>query len=184
MKGSLPRLHKIFILWFTGLPCSGKTTLALALKKKIKSDYDISLAILDGDILRQNLSKDLGYSTEDRRAHNLRTASHANQIVQSGTPVCVSLISPCRNTREEIKKTFSNVFEVYIKCSLTECERRDNKGLYKKARMGNIKNFTGVDGLYDPPTHPDILVETEKYGAEKSISHILERLKDLKIIKG
>ena len=82
------------------------------------------------------------------------------------------------------EKCFSNIFEVYIKCSLTECERRDNKDLYKKARRGIIKNFTGVDGPYDPPTHPDILVETEKYSAEKSVSHILERLKGLKIIKG
>jgi len=175
-------LKQPFILWFTGLPCSGKTTISRKLEQTITS-CNIELKVLDGDVLRKDFSKDLGYSSKDRRTHNLRVAEKAHEIYGTGTPVCVALISPHRETREKIKINYENVLEVYLKCDLKICKERDTKGMYKKALNNEIKNFTGVDAPYEIPENPEITVETDKEDTEHCVDKILTYLKNKNFIK-
>lgn len=123
--------------------------------------------------MRKDFSKDLGYSKGDRQRHNLRVAEKPHAIYKTGTPVCVSLISPYLAVRKEIKNNYENVLEVYIKCDVEICKQRDIKGMYRKASNGEIKNFTGVDGDYE---NPEIMVKTDKndiiYCAEKIFSYL------------
>lgn len=165
-----------FILWFTGLPCSGKTTLAQCLEKEFLFDSSTHLTVLDGDVLRRTLSKDLGFSKEDRNLHNLRVAVKASEISKEGFPVLVALISPNRDTRNKIRQNYSNVVEVYVKCPLEVCEKRDVKGMYRLARDGKIPNFTGIDDPYEEPLNPDIVVETNKNGIKSCVDFILDGL--------
>jgi len=169
------KLKQPFVLWFTGLPCSGKTTLSQKLEH-IFNSYNIELKVLDGDILRKSFSKNLGYSKKDRQQHNLQVAEIAYEIYAKGTPVCVALISPYLEIRKKIKDNYENVVEVYLNCDLEICRQRDVKGMYKKALNGEIKNFTGVDAPYEKPKNPEITVETGKYEtlhcANKIISYL------------
>jgi adenylylsulfate kinase len=177
---------RAFVLWFTGLPSSGKTTLAESLKEKFLFSNSIPLTVLDGDAVRQNISKGLGFSKEDRHTNNLRVAEKALEIVENGNPVCVSLISPYRNTRQAIRGKICNFVEVYIKCPLEVCEQRDTKGMYKLAREGKIKNFTGIDDPYEEPPNPEITVKTDKQGIKNCVDNIiseLERLGYIRILK-
>ena len=168
------KLKQPFILWFTGLPCSGKTTLSRQLEQNFSSK-NLELKVLDGDSLRKNFSKDLGYSPKDRQKHNLRVAEKAHKIYKTGIPVCVALISPYLETRRKIKNNYENVLEVYLKCDLEICKQRDVKGMYRKALNGEINNYTGVDAPYEKPENPEIIVETDKYDimccAEKIFSY-------------
>lgn len=157
----------------TGLPCSGKTTIA----KKLLS-YIPNLAVLDGDELREWLSpKD--FSREGRNEHNMRVAHLAKLLVNHNVPVCVSLISPYTQNRELARKIIGNdrFIETYVKCSLGICEKRDVKGMYKKARQNEVKNFTGISDDYDVPLAPAMIVDTEKNSAEKNVEQILDYLK-------
>lgn len=169
-------IKKVFVLWFTGLPSSGKTVLAESLKKEFLFNNSIPLTILDGDAVRENISKGLGFSKEDRHTNNLRVAEKALEVLEKGSPVCVSLISPYRKTRQEIRGKLSNFVEVYIKCPLEVCEQRDTKGMYKLAREGKIKNFTGIDDPYEEPSSPEITVETDKQGITNCIDTIINEL--------
>jgi adenylylsulfate kinase len=169
-------VQRPFVLWLTGLPCSGKTTLAQALDKEFLQGSSRPLRILDGDKLRADLSKDLGFSREDRDTHNLRVAAKASEIMKSGDPVCVSLISPYRKTRQTIKEVTSNFVELYVKCPVEVCEKRDSKGMYKLARAGKIKMFTGVDDPYEEPLSPDIVVETDRQNINECVNTILNGL--------
>ena len=163
-----------FVLWMTGLPCSGKTTIIRKLAKHIQN-----LAILDGDELREWLSsKD--FSREGRNEHNRKVANLAKILLEHGVPVGVSLISPYLENRETARKIINNnekFFELYVKCSLEKCEERDTKGLYKKARKNEIKNFTGVNDPYEEPPNPDIVIDTEKYTSDECVSKVLDFLK-------
>ena len=168
-----------FVLWMTGLPCSGKTTIIRKLAKHIQN-----LAILDGDELREWLSsKD--FSRKGRNEHNRKVANLAKILFEHNVPVGVSLISPYLENREIAKKIIGNnkFFELYVKCSLEKCEERDIKGLYKKARNNEIKNFTGVNDPYEEPPNPDIFIDTEKYTSEECVNKILEFLKLKKCIR-
>jgi len=163
-----------FVLWMTGLPSSGKTTIIRKLAENIKN-----LAILDGDELREWLSPK-NFSRKGRDEHNRRVAHIAKILLEHNVPVGVSLISPYLENRETAKKIINNnkkFFEVYVKCSLEKCEERDIKGLYKKARNNEIKNFTGVNDPYEEPPNPDILIDTEKYTAKECVKKVLDFLK-------
>jgi adenylylsulfate kinase len=157
-----------FVLWMTGLPCSGKTTIARSLKSKIQN-----LALLDGDELREWLSpKD--FSRDGRNEHNRKVAHLARLLAKHNVPVCVSLISPYRENRETARKIVGDNFvEVYVNCSLGTCESRDVKGMYKKARQNQISNFTGVSDPYEEPKSPDLVVDTENTSLDKSVDAVL-----------
>jgi len=162
-----------FVLWMTGLPCSGKTTIAQKLQEFVPN-----LAILDGDELRQWLSpKD--FSREGRNEHNRKVAHLAKLLLKHNVPVSVSLISPYAENRKSAREIIGNdkFIEAYVKCSLEKCEDRDVKGMYKKARNKEIKNFTGIDDDYDVPENPDLVIETENKPLEKSVDEISDYLK-------
>ncbi len=177
MKNTTPLwLNKPFILWLTGLPGSGKTTLSMYMGENLQFHNGAEVTVLDGDILRQKPSNTLGYSPEDRMTHNLRVARKADEIARNGSPVIVALISPYLKTREQIKSECQDVIELYVKCPMEVCQSRDPKGLYQLAREGRIKNFTGVDAPYEEPPNPEIIVETDKMNLEECAVLIVRAL--------
>ena len=160
----------------TGLPCSGKTTIA----RKLQEVYP-KLALLDGDELREWLSpKD--FSRDGRNEHNRRVAHLAKLLLKHDVSVLVSLISPFNENREDARKIIGDnkFIEVYIKCSLSTCEERDVKGMYKKARLNEISNFTGVNDGYDIPDNPDLIINTENNSLNECVDQITEYLDDYK----
>ena len=162
----------------TGLPCSGKTTIARKLQELIPN-----LVVLDGDELREWLSpKD--FSRKGRNEHNRKVAHLARLFLKHNVPVVVSLISPFSKNREFARKIIgdSMFIETYIKCSLSLCEKRDDKGLYKKARLNKIKNFTGVNDDYDIPANPDLIVNTETDSLDKIFKQIIDYLTSRKML--
>ena len=162
-----------FVIWMTGLPCAGKTTIA----KKLL-EYIPNMAILDGDQLREWLStKD--FSREGRNEHNRKVAHLAKLLVNHNVPVCVSLISPYLENRKFAREIIgkNRFIETYVKCQLDVCEKRDVKGMYKKARNKEITNFTGVSDAYDIPENPDLVVDTETKSVTDNVKEILEYLK-------
>ena len=167
-----------FVLWMTGLPCSGKTTLSRMLSDKINNP-----AILDGDELREWLSpKD--FSQQGRNEHNRKVAMLAKLLLEHNVPVSVSLISPYAENRKTARQIIGNkkFVEIFIKCSLKECETRDEKGMYKKARNNEIKNFTGITDKYEEPINPDIILDTEKLSVGESVNKILLYLKNKNLV--
>ena len=168
-----------FVLWMTGLPCSGKTTIARKLQENIPN-----LAILDGDELREWLSpKD--FSKEGRNEHNRKVAHLAKLLLKHNVPVSVSLISPYKENRDSARKIIGNdnFVETYVKCSLDVCEKRDVKGMYQKARNNEIKSFTGIDDPYDIPENPELVIETENKTLDDSVKQILDYLKKKELLK-
>lgn len=172
------KTHRSLVVWFTGLSGSGKSTLANMVEKKL-FDLGIHTFSLDGDNIRKGLNSNLGFTREDRKENLRRISEVAKLFVDSGTVVIASFISPLQADREAIKKTISNedFVEVYVNTPLEVCEERDVKGLYKKARAGEIKNFTGIDAPYEAPQNPDIEVKTNEEEAEKSAERIIVFLK-------
>ena len=168
-----------FVLWMTGLPCSGKTTIIRKLQETIPN-----LAVLDGDELREWLSpKD--FSKEGRDEHNKKVAHLAKLLLKHKVPVGVSLVSPYienRKNARQIINTGGKFSEVYIKCSIEKCEERDVKGMYKKARAGQIKNFTGLDDPYEAPDDPDLVVDTEKQTLDQSVQTIKNYLQEKNLL--
>ena len=167
-----------FILWMTGLPCSGKTTIA----KKLQEVYP-NLALLDGDELREWFSpKD--FSRDGRNEHNRRVAHLAKLLLEHNVPVSVSLISPFNENREDARKIIGDnkFIEAYIKCSLSVCEKRDVKGMYKKARLNEIKNFTGVNDDYDIPDNPDLIINTENNTLDECVDQITQYLEEKRAV--
>lgn len=165
------------ILWLTGLSGSGKTTISNELQKKLLK-LGKRVQQIDGDILRKTVSKDLGFSLEDRTKNLERAIELANLLALNNVIAVCSFISPIRKLRDEFKQRFPDRFiEVYVYASLEKCEERDVKGLYKKARKGEIKNFTGISQPYEFPYRPDICVDTEKETVEESVDKILSYLK-------
>jgi adenylylsulfate kinase len=174
--------HKGFTLWFTGLSGSGKTTITNLLVKELRK-REVPLEVLDGDIVRENLSKGLGFSKEDRDTNIRRIAFVANLLSRHGVPVITAAISPYREIRNEAREMMDDRFiEVYAKASVETCEKRDVKGLYAKARAGEIKEFTGVSDPYEPPENPEIVIETEQLSPEESAEQILGYLADRGLI--
>ena len=171
-----------FCLWFTGLSGSGKTTITNLLVRELRKRGS-KLEVLDGDIVRENLSKGLGFSKEDRDINIRRIAFVANLLSRNEVPVITAAISPYREIRDEARELMDGRFiEVYVKASVEVCEERDVKGLYAKARSGEIKEFTGVSDPYEPPENPEIVVETESQSPEESARQILAFLEERELI--
>jgi adenylylsulfate kinase len=164
-----------FTLWFTGLSGAGKSTLAEALQPAIQARGH-NVEILDGDIVRTNLSKGLGFSKEDRDTNILRIGFVAHLLSRNGVAVITAAISPYRDIRDQNRALIVDFVEVYAKCTIEELTRRDVKGLYEKAIRGEIKNFTGVSDPYEEPLTPEITVDTEKETVEESLAKILAYL--------
>jgi adenylylsulfate kinase len=164
-----------FVVWLTGLPGSGKTTIARQLEPEIRK-LGWPVEVLDGDEIRQNLSKGLGFSREDRETHLKRVTYVAKLLSRNGIAVIAAFISPYRSIREYARKETTNFLEIYVKCSVETCAQRDPKGLYKKANSGEIKDLTGPQDLYEDPVQPDLVVDTEKLTIEQSVKSIVERL--------
>jgi adenylyl-sulfate kinase len=174
--------EKGFTLWFTGLSGSGKTTIAEILVRELRSRGS-RIEVLDGDIVRENLSKGLGFSKEDRDINIRRIAFVADLLSRNGVPVITAAISPYREIRDEARAMMDSRFiEAYVKASVEECERRDVKGLYQKARAGEIKEFTGVSDPYEPPEDPELVLETEQETPEQSARKILTFLEEHDLI--
>ncbi len=151
--------HQSAILWFTGLSASGKSTLCVALEKRLH-ERGISTYILDGDNVRHSLNKDLGFSPGDRTENIRRIGEVAKLFVDAGIITLTAFISPYREDRKTVRELVNSeeFIEIYVKCSVEECERRDPKGLYKKARAGEIKDFTGINAPYEEPINPEIII--------------------------
>lgn len=165
------------VIWLTGLSGSGKTTLASHLEQVWKRE-GIPCYMLDGDQVRRGLNRDLGFSPEDRRENLRRIAEVSKLFLDSGTNVIAAFISPHEQDREMVKSMFEpgEFVEVYVKCSVEVCEQRDPKGLYQKARRGEISNFTGISAGYDIPNKPDIIIDTELQDIELSVSLLVTAL--------
>ncbi len=174
--------RKACTIWFTGLPSSGKSTLAEMLDKRLKK-MGHYVEVLDGDVVRTNLSKGLGFSKEDRDINIRRIGFVCHLLTRNGTFAISAAISPYRETREEIREQIGDFVEVFVKCPLEECIRRDVKGLYKKALAGEIKEFTGVSDPYEEPLNPEVVVESDKEEPEESLNKILIKLAELGYIR-
>lgn len=166
-----------FTLWFTGLSGAGKSTIANLLEKEFKK-RNLKIEILDGDEVRTHLSKGLGFSKEDRDANIRRIGYVASLLSRNGVIVITAAISPYREIRNEVREMHENFIEVYAKCPLEVLEKRDVKGLYKKARAGEIPQFTGVSDPYEEPLSVEIVVETDKETPEESVAKILKWLQE------
>lgn len=167
--------HKGFTLWFTGLVCSGKSALADALANDLKM-RGMKVERLDGDIVRKSLTRDLGFSDEDRRMNIERVTFVAKLLTRNGVAVLASFISPFNDIRDYSRKEIGTYILVYVKCPLEVCEQRDVKGLYAKARAGEIKKFTGIDSPFEEPDKADIIVDTYKQNVEESKEIVLKAL--------
>ena len=163
---------KGFTIWFTGLSGAGKSTLAQALQPALQQRGH-NVEILDGDIVRTNLSKGLGFSKEDRDTNILRIGFVAHLLSRNGVAVITAAISPYREIRDQNRDLIGDFVEVYAKCSIEELTRRDVKGLYEKALRGEIQNFTGISDPYEEPLDPEVVVDTEKETMEESLAKIL-----------
>ncbi|MEH2351126.1 MAG: adenylyl-sulfate kinase [Nostoc sp.] len=165
-------------IWLTGLSGAGKTTICQFLEAELRSQ-GYKIEVLDGDVVRQNLSKGLTFSKEDRDENIRRIGFVANLLTRNNVIVLVSVISPYRAVREEVKKQIGDFIEVYVNAPLEVCEQRDVKGLYKKARDGEIKNFTGIDDLYEVPLKPDVECKTNEETIAQSTNKVLTKLEEL-----
>jgi adenylylsulfate kinase len=175
--------HQSFVIWFTGLSGSGKSTVANAVAKRL-FDNGIKNYVLDGDNVRHGLNKDLGFS-EDHRKENIRRIGEVSKLfVDGGQVVLTAFISPFAADRELVRNLLEEdeFVEVYIKCPIEECEKRDPKGLYVKARKGIIPDFTGIDSPYEEPVNPELTIETNTYSLEESVEQIIAYLKKRKFI--
>ncbi|MFE4107618.1 adenylyl-sulfate kinase [Almyronema epifaneia] len=169
-------------VWFTGLSGSGKSTIARALEEELRA-RDCQLEVLDGDIVRTNLTKGLGFSKEDRDENIRRIGFVSHLLTRNGVIVLVSAISPYQAVREEVRDRIEDFVEVYVSAPVEVCEERDVKGLYKKARAGEIKGFTGIDDPYEPPTHPEVDCRTHEETLTESVNKVLAKLEELGYIQ-
>jgi adenylyl-sulfate kinase len=169
--------HRPLLVWFTGLSGSGKSTLANALERAL-FEKKVHTYLLDGDNVRAGLNKNLSFSPEDRTENIRRIAEVGKLMLDAGLVVLASFVSPYREDRENVKRIvgYQNVVEVFVNTPITECERRDVKGLYAKARAGEIKNFTGVNAPYEAPMAPDIEIDTTKVSVDKAVGLIVDQI--------
>jgi adenylylsulfate kinase len=165
-------------IWFTGLSGSGKSTIATALEAELRH-RGCQLEVLDGDIVRTNLTKGLGFSKEDRDENIRRIGFVAHLLTRNGVVVLVSAISPYREARETVRDRIGDFVEVFVDAPLSVCEDRDVKGLYKKARSGEIKQFTGISDPYEAPLNPEVHCHTDQQTVEESVAQVIAKLEAL-----
>ena len=165
-------------VWFTGLSGAGKTTICQAVEKELRAQ-GCKVEVLDGDIVRENLTKGLGFTKEDRDENIRRIGFVSHLLTRNGVIVLVSAISPYRAVREEVRQRIGSFVEVYVSTPLAVCEERDVKGLYKRARAGEIKQFTGIDDPYEPPLNPEVECKTQQETLEQSVNKVLGQLAEL-----
>jgi adenylyl-sulfate kinase len=165
-------------IWFTGLSGAGKSTLANALEAELRSQ-DRRVEVLDGDVVRENLSKGLGFSKEDRDTNIRRIGFVAHLLTRNGVTVIVSAISPYREVRDEVRATIGRFIEIHVDCDMDELVRRDVKGLYKKALAGEIANFTGVSDPYEAPLHAEVVVDSSRETLAESLDKVLAAIEAL-----
>ena len=164
-----------FTLWFTGLSGSGKTTISEIVERELRSRKR-PVEVLDGDIVRTNLSKGLSFSRDDRNINVLRIGFVANLLTRNGVGVVVSAISPYKEARDQVRRRIVDFVEVFVDAPLEVCAERDVKGLYKKAFAGEIDQFTGVSDPYEPPVAPDLVLKTDEETPEESAQRVIEKL--------
>ncbi len=170
--------QKGFTVWFTGLSGAGKSTLAEKLYRELERS-EMKVEMLDGDIVRTNLSKGLGFSKEDRDTNILRIGFVASLLTRNGVAVIVSAISPYRGARDQVRRQIGDFVEVYVHATVEECARRDVKGLYAKALAGEITGFTGVDDPYEPPENPELVIDTMSQTPDESLREVMDKLRTL-----
>lgn len=174
--------HQGFTIWFTGLPCCGKTTIAnqvaIVLKKR-----DFVVEQLDGDLIRQNFSSDLSFSKKDRDENISRATFLAKMLSRNNIVVLASFVSPYKRQRRRARKQIKNFVEVYVRCPVKICMKRDVKGMYKKALEGKIQHFTGVDDPYEEPEHPELIVDTDIESVEESVRKVLQKIEEFGYLK-
>ncbi|HVF53012.1 MAG TPA: adenylyl-sulfate kinase [Actinomycetota bacterium] len=170
------------VIWFTGLSGSGKTTIAHVVEEKL-AEAGVPVEILDGDVVRENLSKGLGFSEEDRNTNIRRIAFVAHLLQRNGTFVITAAISPYRAIRDEARVMIKDFVEVFADASLEVCEERDTKGLYAKARAGEIKGFTGIDDPYEAPENAEVICATADEDVEQSAQKVIDKLVELKYLE-
>ncbi len=169
--------HRAFVVWFTGLPASGKSTIAHFLEKKL-FDHRVRSYVLDGDNIRHGLCGDLGFSREDRKENLRRIAEVCKLMVDAGVVVLAAFVSPYEEDRNFVRDIVGrrDFLEVYVKCSPETCEKRDPKGLYRKARSGRIREFTGVNAPYEEPKDPDLVLNTEEEDLDTCVNKLFSFL--------
>jgi adenylyl-sulfate kinase len=175
-------MERGFTVWFTGLSCSGKTTVS----KKVAEDLlkrGLKVEVLDGDVVRTNLSKGLGFSKEDRDTNIKRIGFVCKLLSRNGVVAIGAAISPYRDIRDYNRQQIGDFVEVYCKCPLEVCIERDVKGLYKKALAGEISNYTGVSDPYEEPLNPEVVLETDKEALEQSVGKVIRKLEELRYIE-
>jgi adenylyl-sulfate kinase len=173
--------HQGFTLWFTGLSGAGKSTISGIIEKRLR-EAGAKIEVLDGDVVRENLSKGLGFSKEDRDINIRRIGFVCELLARNGVIAMVAAISPYRTVREEIRSRIANFVEVYVECPLEVVAGRDVKGLYKKAMAGEIPQFTGVSDPYEPPLHPEVVVHSDSESPEESANRVWAKLEELGLI--
>lgn len=169
--------HNSFVIWFTGLSGSGKSTLANAVEKKL-FDTDHNVVTLDGDNIRHGLCSDLGFSENDRHENIRRIGEVAKLFVESGSIVLAAFVSPYEEDREQIRNLLNDgeFYEVFCDCDLKVCESRDPKGIYKRARKGEIANFTGISAPYESPVNPDVRINSAEQTIDEEVEMVLQLL--------
>lgn len=175
--------HRSAVIWFTGLSGAGKSTLANVVDAKLFQKR-VRSYVLDGDNIRHGLNRGLGFSEQDRKENIRRIGEVAKLFVDSGIVTLTAFISPFHEDRDRVRQLFNDgeFIEVYVKCALEECERRDSKGLYKKARNGEIQQFTGISSPYEAPINPEIIIDTELFTIEEASSEIIDYLQRKEIL--
>ena len=177
MKG-----QKGFTAWFTGLPCCGKTTIADRVAENLKKrGYNVER--LDGDIVREGLTSDLGFSKKDRDENIKRVTFVAKLLTKNNVAVLATFVSPYKKRRNKSRKEIGNFVEIYVKCPVEICKKRDVKGMYKKALAGKIKDFTGVNDPYEEPENPELIINSDKETIDESVEKVLKKLQELKYIE-
>ncbi len=172
-----------FTIWFTGLSGAGKTTLAQRVVEALKARGITRIELLDGDVIRTNLSKGLGFSKEDRDTNIRRIGWVCEVLTRNDVVAVASAISPYRDVRDEVRQKVGRFVEVYVKCPVEVLVERDVKGLYAKALAGEIQNFTGISDPYEEPLNPEVVVETDKESVDESLTRILWKLEELEYIR-
>ena len=177
--------EKGFVVWLTGLPASGKTTVARKLKEYLQS-RGLRVELLDGDEVRRWLSPEAGFSREDRERHLRRVAYVSKLLARNGVAVLASFVSPYRSVRRQARKLIEDeglkFIEVYVKCSLEECIRRDPKGLYRRALNGEIRDMTGIQDPYEEPLNPEVIIDTENEKPNECAEKVIEKLENFGLI--